>query len=71
MGLREDVFKRSGGKCECAMTSCGHKGRCGALLRGEWEIHHITAGGPDALSNVKGMCQVCHRNTPSYGTGKR
>ena len=41
------------------------------MLRGEWELHRITAGGPYEMSNVKGMCQTCHRNTPSYGVGRR
>lgn len=72
MALRDDVFARAKGRCECKMISCTHHvGRCTAVLRGEWEIHRITAGGPYILSNVLGMCQTCHRNTPSYGVGKR
>jgi hypothetical protein len=72
MAFRDDVYNRAGGKCECRMTSCSHHtGRCNAMLRGEWEIHRITAGGPYNLSNVLAMCQTCHRNTPSYGVGKR
>jgi hypothetical protein len=71
MALRDDVLKRSGGRCECTMKSCGHNGRCTAMLRGEWEIHRITAGGDYILSNVIAMCQTCHRNTPSYGIGGR
>ena len=71
MALRDDVYKRAGGRCECTMKSCGHTGRCTAMLRGEWEVHRLTAGGEYVLSNVIGMCQECHRNTPSYGVGKR
>lgn len=71
MALRDDVYQRAGGRCECTMTSCSHSGRCAAMLRGEWELHRITAGGPYTMSNVKGMCQTCHRNTPSYGVGRR
>ena len=71
MALREDVFARAGGRCECTMKNCGHTGRCSAMLRGEWEIHRINAGGAYTLSNVIGMCQTCHRNTPSYGIGSR
>ena len=70
MAFRDDVYNRAGGKCECKMKTCGHSGRCSAMLRGEWEIHRITAGGPYSLSNVVAMCQGCHRNTPSYGAGK-
>lgn len=71
MGIREDVFARAGGRCECTMSTCGHSGRCPAMLRGEWEVHRITAGGPYTPSNVKAMCQMCHRKTPSFGAGKR
>lgn len=69
--LRDDVYKRAKGKCECEMKLCGHSGRCAADLRGSWEVHRPTAGGPYALSVVIGMCQTCHRNTPSYGIGAR
>lgn len=72
MAFRDDVYNRAGGKCECRMTSCTHhSGRCNAMLRGEWEIHRLTAGGAYTLGNVLAMCQTCHRNTPSYGVGKR
>ena len=72
MAFRDDVYTRAKGRCECMMSTCTHhSGRCPAMLRGEWEIHRITAGGPYTLSNVKAMCQMCHRNTPSYGVGRR
>lgn len=71
MALRDDVFKRAGGRCECTMKVCGHEGRCPAVLRGEWEVHRRIAGGDYTLSQVLGMCQLCHRNTPSYGVGRR
>jgi len=72
MAFRDDVYNRAGGKCECTMVSCTHHtARCNAMLRGEWEIHRLTAGGSYTLSNVLAMCQSCHRNTPSYGVGKR
>jgi hypothetical protein len=66
VSLREDVYRRAGGRCECRMKTCSHhSGRCNAVLRGEWEVHRIIAGGPYILSNVAAMCQRCHRNTPS------
>lgn len=71
MALREDVYERAGGQCECRMLSCGHTGRCPTMLRGEWEVHRLSAGGEYVPSNVIGMCQTCHRKTPSYGVGKR
>lgn len=72
MAFRDDIYKRAGGKCECTMKACAHHtGRCNADLRGEWEIHRLTAGGEYNPSNVVAMCQTCHRNTPTYGAGKR
>jgi hypothetical protein len=69
--LRDDVYRRADGRCECDMKVCGHAGRCTNALRGEWELHRRTAGGPYTMANVLGMCQTCHRNTPSYGVGAR
>jgi hypothetical protein len=70
--LREDVYKRQKGICGCQMKTCTqHSGKkCDAILRGAWEVHRITAGGDYVPSNVIGLCQTCHRNTPSYGVGK-
>ena len=68
--LKNKVYERAGGTCECRMKGCGHGERCGALLRGEWEMHRLAAGGEYILNNLLGMCQICHRNTPSYGVGK-
>lgn len=70
MAIRDEVRKRAGGRCECTMTTCGHRGRCNAILRGEWEMHRRTAGGPYTLGNITAMCQTCHRNTRTYGRGK-
>jgi hypothetical protein len=66
--LRDAVFRRAGGRCECAMLICDHhSGRCSEALAGEWELHRLTAAGDYALENVVGLCVKCHRNTPSYG----
>ena len=68
--VRDNLFRRAGGKCECTMTGCSHhSGRCSAMLRGPWEAHRLRAGGSYVLSNLKAMCQTCHRNTPSFGRG--
>ena len=68
--VRKDLYDRANGRCECTMSSCSHHtGRCKAILRGPWEAHRLTAGGSYVLSNLKAMCQTCHRNTPSYGVG--
>ena len=66
------LHQRAGRACECTMRRCSHHTpgvRCNAMLRGEWHAHHRTAGGPDTLSNLTAMCQMCHRNTRTYGRG--
>lgn len=68
--VKDQVFRRAGGKCECEMTTCGHRGRCNAMLRGEWHAHHrkaVASGGDDSLGNSLAMCATCHRNTGTYG----
>jgi hypothetical protein len=66
--LRDEVENRAHGMCECTMAVCKHDtGRCRALLRGAWEVHPTHAGGAYTLSDVVGMCETCHRNTPDYG----
>ena len=67
---RDDLRMRAGGRCECTMSGCTHHtGRCSSILRGPWEAHRLRAGGAYVLSNLKALCQTCHRNTPSYGRG--
>ena len=67
---KNELYRRAGGKCECTMSRCSHHtARCNAMLRGGWEAHRVRAGGAYALSNLTAMCQMCHRNTPSYGRG--
>lgn len=56
MAPRVEVRERAGGRCECTMKTCSHhRGRCNASLRGEWEMHRRSAGGPYALGNVIAM----------------
>lgn len=75
------AWRRSGGRCECCRTTCGHGySRCNRTLvwgeRGNdrsffgWEAHHKTAvasGGLDTLSNCEILCIPCHKNTRTYG----
>jgi len=69
--LRQQLYQRAGGRCECTMQICDHKGaRCTrGLSAGYWDAHHRTAGGPDTLSNLTAMCATCHKNTRTYGQG--
>lgn len=74
----ELAWKRSNGHCECRRRSHNHYyTRCNKQLvlsnrgkdshRGCWEAHHVTAGGPDTLSNCEILCCDCHKATRSYG----
>jgi hypothetical protein len=61
--LRRRVYHRALGRCECVVESCSHHvGRCNATLRRDWHVHHRTADGPDALSNLVAMCETCYEN---------
>jgi 5-methylcytosine-specific restriction endonuclease McrA len=67
----DDVWRRSGGRCECTRKSCGHIGRCNKpLTANNWDAHHktaVSAGGDDTLSNCEALCLPCHKNTGTYG----
>lgn len=73
--VKDEAFKRSGGRCECTRQHPGrtdaphHGGRCARTFtrQGSWEAHHITAGGPDTLSNCEALCVTCHQLTSTYG----
>jgi hypothetical protein len=72
-----EAWKRSGGCCECSRWNHLHGGPCNVrLIReargndkvlGGWEAHHVTAGGPDTLSNCEILCIPCHVKTQTYG----
>jgi hypothetical protein len=66
--VKDEVKRRSGGKCECKRKSCKHNGRCRSKAT---EFHHKTsakAGGSNTLSNCEHLCKPCHENTRSYGS---
>lgn len=69
--VRQQAYRRAGGKCECTMKHCKHHaGRCSTALGSSWEAHHAhsqAAGGHDGLSNCVAMCKACHQNTHTYG----
>ena len=67
----DDLWRRSGGVCECQRTGHDHAGRCTRpLIAHEWHAHHVLAeskGGPDTLNNAEALCRPCHEKTQSYG----
>jgi len=69
--VKDQAWRRSGGKCECTRSAHTHPRRCNAVLsRASAEYHHIHAqaqGGHDGLSNCEVLCHSCHVKTPSYG----
>lgn len=70
--VKDEALKRSGARCECTRQHPGraeaphHGGRCPRKF-GRWHAHHITAGGPDTLSNCQALCVPCHQMTQTFG----
>jgi hypothetical protein len=69
MTLRDEVHKRSGGRCECVGRRCGHSGRCMSVLRGNWEFHRIETSEPLTLSNIVALCEACGRHARGSPVG--
>lgn len=69
--VKDSVWRRSGGKCECRRKGHSHSGRCSKpLTRSTVEYHHVHAeslGGHNGLSNCEALCRACHHGTASYG----
>lgn len=69
--VRNQLWIRAGGGCECRRTVCGHLGRCNRVLgAGAWHANHVVAelvGGPSTFANGEALCVPCHQNTRSYG----
>lgn len=69
---KAELYRRAGGRCECTMSVCDHKGRrCPrGLSAGYWDAHHKSRNGGDGLSNLVAMCATCHKNTRTYGVSR-
>lgn len=66
--VRKKIYDRAGGRCECEMAVCGHRGRCtNGLWPPGWDAHHRNRYGEDIPSNLIAMCATCHKNTDTYG----
>jgi hypothetical protein len=68
----DEAWKRSGGYCECTLTSHDHEGRCKKLIckffRGEadelgWEVHSLSGKPLDDISDNIVMCSGCFSQT--------
>ena len=69
--VRQQAFKRSGGKCECASQHEGersphHGGKCPRAFFEVWgwEVNHITTeerGGKSTLENAQVLCLECYQ----------
>ena len=72
---KDRIYANSGGRCQCARMHPGkeaphHGGRCPSTFTrhgGQWQAHHIVAGGPDIPSNGQALCLRCHYLTQTYG----
>jgi hypothetical protein len=70
--LREQIYERARGACECTRQKCGHHaGRCLNSLGYSWELQRIQADGPSMAVNLIALCEQCYHNTPDYWASKR
>ena len=68
--LQNQLWYRSGGRCECTSNCHSEWNRCNAPLANGWHVHHVksvVAGGADSAANTLALCIPCHENTRSYG----
>ena len=71
-GLREQVYVRARGACECTRQKCGHhSGRCPNSLGYSWEPQRVDTDRPYTAVNAIALCEQCYRNTPEYWASKR
>jgi hypothetical protein len=60
--IRQKVFERAGGRCECRRSLHLHIVRCDHPLLGDWAVHQSVPGpveGIDPMRNVQGLCVEC------------
>jgi hypothetical protein len=65
-------IERSGGRCECSMSRCGHGVRCRRPIKNLAPplVRHrraITSGGDDSLSNCEVVCKACWHQSGEDG----
>jgi hypothetical protein len=61
VSVRDMLYRRADGRCECEISTCRHQGRCGALLvPGTWVPLPLGANEPATLSNHVAVCLPCH-----------
>ena len=72
--VKDVVFARAGGRCQCTRALCtAHTGqRCARRPgRNGGHFHHLTAqsllSSHDGASNGQYLCVPCHQQTQSYG----
>ncbi|WP_366525819.1 HNH endonuclease [Ferrimicrobium sp.] len=79
--VKDEAFRRSGGRCECLRAQCDHGARCQARLKRSSDhsqpdaataaqFHHrrsAKSGGSGIVDNCEVLCKPCHKRTRSYG----
>jgi hypothetical protein len=61
MIVRDEVYDRAEGLCECTLRGCSHHGQCSQPLRGDWEIYRLDPAVVYNLSNLVALCEACSR----------
>jgi hypothetical protein len=61
--LRDAVYRRAGGKCEC-QACAAHQGQCLNWLRAGWGVRRKSAGGELSSANAIAVCKACNEASP-------
>jgi hypothetical protein len=61
--LKDAVYRRAGGKCEC-QGCAGHKEPCLNWLRPGWGVRRKTPGGELSPANAIAACKTCNEASP-------
>ena len=61
--MKDSLFARSGGRCECHRSTHMHMGRCSNQLEEDWRAYQPISpakGGVDLLYNWQALCADCY-----------
>ena len=62
--VKDAVYRRAAGKCEC-QSCAGHQGPCTNWLRPGWGVRRKTAEGGWSPANAIAVCKTCNESNPS------
>lgn len=72
--VKDAVFERAGGRCECRRAIHLHISRCSNPLEGRWQVHQPVPEsivGLDLLYNFQGLCSECYEKVSHHASSQR